>query len=151
MPDINELAWAVEQSGLSLEQDEWAALTALHIDDEILQLSTDTRERLFQRAYDEMAPEVYGKAPPERPDEETFKQKFLEYVGDRRDELHQKVCVELRYCELKKRWKSWPSVIQGIMMILAILVDFAASAGVASASWMVTSGLLDELCKCSPT
>jgi hypothetical protein len=106
-------------------------------------------QRLYAQAYAELCEAVTGKAPsPAPPPEEEFKEQVRAFFKKHHDSLHKRICVDLKYCENSKKLETLPKALQGLILLATILTDFAVLAGTVSASWLVLSGLLDELCQC---
>jgi len=84
----------------------------------------NARLHIYHAAYYELCETITGKAPSdEPPDEEEFKQQVLEYLKNRRDEFHKKICVDLKWCEQRRKFGTAMVPVPWLMWVIGFLID----------------------------
>ena len=107
-------------------------------------------QRLYEQAYRELCKAVTGEEPADEPPPElSFEQNVQEYLERNREALYQKICEEFDYCAKRKKMTTIIGCIDAIITLAALISDVIGGAGIASATWLLSKHLLDELCECS--
>jgi hypothetical protein len=114
-----------------------------------LDILSEAQSLLYNNAYHELSEVITGQKPSRTPPpEDEFKVKVAKYIDENREELYQKICIEFGYCEKRQNSKNMSEFINGLAILLAVIFD-SISCGAASAIWIMSTSLLDELCGCS--
>tara|TARA_R110002072_G_scaffold211424_2_gene368967 strand:- start:140 stop:586 length:447 start_codon:yes stop_codon:yes gene_type:complete len=111
---------------------------------------------VYEAAYAELCPLVTGKEPTDPPpDEEEFKQRVLEFLERNRDEWERRICSDLKYCEIRKKYGHFVTPVFFLFKLTALICDLCGLAGVAtkgsmlaSSFWLMSQKLLDKFCGC---
>ncbi|MDJ1007368.1 MAG: hypothetical protein QNJ13_06030 [Paracoccaceae bacterium] len=143
---------------MSQEEENATDFAKLSLDELLKQIFSETNEateaqkrgyaRVYEQAYIELTETMTGEKPESGPPpEEEFKETARKFIADNRDYLYQRICVELDYCNWKDKTDNWSLLIRGILIIVSILAEFG-TLGLATGTWFILSGLLNELCNC---
>lgn len=106
------------------------------------------RHRLYHQAYKEMCLKVTGEEPlPIPPDEAEFIDKVFAFLQEKGAAAHEAICIRFRYCERMEKieWFSIPLVY--VVMVAGLLSGFFGW-GIAAATWLMATDLLNKLCGC---
>ena len=104
---------------------------------------------IYRKAYQELCEIITGKKPTETPPpEEEFKVKVVAFIDSKHEEMHEKVCDEFGYCDKRKKTKNASDFSNALAALLGIIFD-SVSCGSASAVWLMSTSVLDQLCGCS--
>jgi hypothetical protein len=112
------------------------------------QLLAVAREEMYRGAYFALCEIVTGEKPDNNPPpEDEFKKKVSRYIQQNKKRLHDEICVKFQWCEKRKRYKNANRLLIYLVTVVAFFADLK-SGGMVTASWMIITGQLDELCGC---
>lgn len=107
------------------------------------------KDLLYHYAYFELCETVTGQPPSiDLPPEAWFRDQVKRVLVQQQKRLHHRICVELRYCERRRKTRYFSLPLPLSFGIIGALFDAGISCGLISLSWMTTAKLLDEFCDC---
>jgi len=111
--------------------------------------SQAARDLIYKQAYFELCFPITGKMPSEEPpDEEAFRVQVLKYLEKHRERVHNVVCVNMKWCEIRKK-HDLLFLPMPLLIALALFLADLSVGGIPSATWMASTGLLDRFCECA--
>ena len=109
---------------------------------------TDEEWQNYLVAYNELCFSVTKTTPtPVVPSEAMFLRAFVESLPHIYNVAYHKICVELNYCELRKKSKDFTDIAGPIADVIANIYE-AKTLGIPTACWVISTKALDRLCEC---
>ncbi|MEZ5529741.1 MAG: hypothetical protein R3E57_07370 [Porticoccaceae bacterium] len=109
---------------------------------------TQSELQTYEIAYQELCLPITGNHPsPTAPPEPLFIRDIIDSLPHIHNVVYHKICVELNYCELKKKGTDIADIGGPLAEALANIYD-VKTFGTISGTWIASKNILDKLCEC---